>query len=105
MTDISDADAASAAYVLDLVRADVGRLRNLWRRPFAAIAWIDTWLGLIWDGEVKRETTLVVRRRLDGEVVVSYDYDYESDALIHRESLQLRLASMTVDEFEEDLGL
>ena len=98
-------DAASSAYSLELVRADVGRLRRLWRRVFAAVAWSDTWLGLIWDGEVKRETTVLVRRRSDDVAVASYDYGYESDALIHRESLRERLDSMTVEEFEEGLGI
>lgn len=46
-----------------------------------------------------------VKRKADGRVVASYDYRDEESALNHARSLRQRLEEMSLEEFNDELGI
>ena len=89
------------------MRRDIPQKVMRRRRAWTLIAdLISPWGGFLpYDREPKAECRVEVVRISDGHVAVSYDYDQELRAIDHMLSLRSRAESMSIADFDRDLGL
>jgi hypothetical protein len=73
----------------------------------AALEFVTDLVAGGWAGGIpaKRRSVLAVMRRDDGRTVITFDHDYEQEALDHLDSLKQRLRTMRLWDFCRDVGI
>jgi len=98
--------SANTDYSVHLVEGErPPRWRRGLRKAVQVMAVADFWVEIFTGTELKQECVVVVCRESDGIEVARYDYDHLESAMLHVESLNERLKSMTISEFERDLQI